>query len=179
MYKLYKSPYPGLGTTVEVYIDNANSLIKRQFKHKGVTCSGHVTEKSYQEIQDAFIQEVYWLEQLESEWIPKTIDIDYDTKTVIQEYTSPDLLHIKHRLKEVIPDITEQIIEMHKFFKSKNVFKRNGSLSNLTLRKEQVIAFDFKWAMQRPDGLEMELKSYDEWLVKIDETLPTKLRELL
>jgi hypothetical protein len=78
-----------------------------------------------------------------------------------------------------VPDIVEQVIEMYKFFKEKNVYKRNGSLSNLTLRDGQLVAFDFKWARLRPNGVEMELRSYDEWLSKIDSSLPNKLRELL
>lgn len=179
MYNLYKSPHYGLGTTVEVHIDEENNLVKRLYKENGITCNGTPTEKTLSDIQNAFLYEVYWLEKLDSEWIPNTIDINYEERIIIQEYTHPDLLHIKPQLKEKVPDIVEQILEMYKFFKSKNVYKRNGSLSNLTLRKDQLVAFDFKWARTRPSGLEMELKSYDQWLCKIDESLPIKLRELL
>lgn len=179
MFELYKSPHYGLGTTVEVHIDKENNLIKRHFKEDAVTCSGNTTQKSLYDIQNAFLYEIHWLENLKSEWIPKTIDIDKTNRIIIQEYTHPDLLYIKPNLKEVVPDIKEQIIEMYKFFKKKNVFKRNGSLSNLTLRNKQLVAFDFKWARQRPEGIEMELKSYDTWLSKIDEDLPAVLRNML
>ena len=179
MYELYKTPHYGLGTTVEVHIDKDNGLIRRHYKEGATTCSGSKTQKSKGEIQDSFMYETYWLEKLESKWIPKTIDIDYSNRIIIQEYTHSDLLYIKPKLKEVVPDIVDQIVEMYKFFKQKNVYKRNGSLSNLTLRNNQLVAFDFKWARQRPKGQEMEIKSYDEWLVKIDDSLPEKLRELL
>jgi hypothetical protein len=179
MFELYKSPHYGLGTCVEVHIDKENGLIRRQYKENAVTVSGEVTNKSKQEIQNAFAYELFWLDRLESKWVPKTIDIDMNSRTIVQEYTYPDLLHIKPKLKEVVPDIVEQVIEMYKFFKEKNVYKRNGSLSNLTLRDGQLVAFDFKWARLRPNGVEMELRSYDEWLSKIDSSLPNKLRELL
>ena len=78
-----------------------------------------------------------------------------------------------------LPDITDQVIRMYEFFKEKNVFKRNGSVSNLTMKNNQLVAFDFKWAKKRPNGLDMELRSYDEWLIKIDKTLPIVLREML
>ena len=179
MFKLYKSPHYGLGTTIEVHIDQKNKLIKRLYKESAITVSGLPTTKTEPEIHNAFNQEVFWLSSLESKWIPKTIDIDYKNKIIIQEYTYTDLLYIKPRLKEVVPDIVDQVIEMYKFFKEKNVYKRNGSLSNLTLNGNQLVAFDFKWARERPTGLEMELKSYDMWLSKIDNTLPEKLRDLL
>jgi len=179
MFELYKSPHYGLGTTVEVYIDKHNNLVKRHFKENAVTCSGNITTKSKYDIQNAFMHEIYWLEELESDWVPKTVDINYKTRTIIQEYTHPDLLCIKTQLNKVVPNIVEQVVEMYKFFKQKNVYKRNGSLSNMTLRNGQLVAFDFKWARRRPEGIEMELRSYDEWLVKIDQSLPQKLRKLL
>ena len=86
---------------------------------------------------------------------------------------------MRKTLWDDVPNITEQIIEMYTFFKEKNVFKRNGSLSNLTVNEGQLIAFDFKWTRQRPKGIEMELHSYDQWLIKINERLPTTLRDLI
>lgn len=174
--KLYKTPHYGLGTCVEVSIDYDKGIIQRQYKLDAITVSGQKTTKSSKEIENFFANEVYWLEKLQSKWIPKTLDINIQTQTILQEYTHPDLLNIKSNLPK---NITEQVIEMYTFFKENNVFKRNGSLSNLTLKNNQLIAFDFKWATERPKGLEMELRSYNEWLVKIDTTLPNKLYGLL
>ena len=70
------------------------------------------------------------------------------------------------------------MVEMYAFFKDNNVFKRNGSLSNLTYNNNQVIAFDFKWAKERPEGLEMEKHSYHNWLKKSAPKLP-ELLELM
>lgn len=179
MFELYKSPHYGLGTCVEVHIDKKNRIISRQYKNDSITCNGSVTKKSPDEIENFFQNEVYWLEKLKSRWIPLTLDINYSTRTIIQEYTHTDLLYNKPNLKEVVPDIVDQVIDMYKFFKEMNMYKRNGSLSNLTLRDKQLVAFDFKWATTRPTGLEMELKSYDQWLSKIDSSLPEKLKALL
>ena len=53
-------------------------------------------------------------------------------------------------------------------------------LANIAKAKNTtIIAFDFKWARQRPKGIEMELHSYDQWLIKINERLPTTLRDLI
>jgi hypothetical protein len=68
---------------------------------------------------------------------------------------------------------------MYTFFKENNVFKRNGSLSNLTVHNNQLIAFDFKWAKVRPEGIDLEKRSYNEWLSKIDKSLPTILQEMI
>lgn len=179
MYKLYKTAHSGPGTTVEVHIDKENKLIRRHYKEDAITCSGYKTQMPKTGIRYSFMNETYWLKKLESKWIPKTVNIDYSNRIIIQEYTHPDLLYIKPRLKEVVPDIVEQVIEMYTFFKSKNVYKCNGSLSNLTLRGNQLVAFDFKWAKYRPYGKKIEIKSYNDWLVKIDSSLPSKLKELL
>ena len=61
-----------------------------------------------------------------------------------------------------------------------NMLKLNGALSNLTFNNDQLIAFDFKWACERPPTdvqKEAELKSYDTWLIKIDQNLPEKLQK--
>jgi hypothetical protein len=179
MFELYKSEHDGLGTMVEVYIDYDARLVRRHYTSSAITVNGNVTTKSETEIAEAFDWEVHWLRELESEWIPHTVDIDTKNKIITQEYTHPDLLSIKPRLHDLVPDITEQVVEMYKFFKSKNVLKRNGSLSNLTLRGDQLVAFDFKWARPAPIGLDMELKSYDAWLSKIDPSLRNSLREIL
>lgn len=179
MFELYKSPHYGLGTCVEVHIDKQNNIIKRQYKDDAITVNGRLTKKSTKEIEDFFMNEVYWLEKLQGPWLPMTLDINLATRTIIQDYTFTDLLSVKKDLFKIVPDIEDQILQMYKFFKEKNVYKRNGSLSNLSLCGKRLIAFDFKWAKERPNGLEMELRSYDEWLSKISPDLPKKLRELL
>ena len=83
------------------------------------------------------------------------------------------------KLHTTIPDIKEQVIEMYAFFKENNVFKRNGSLSNLTVHNGQLMAFDFKWARVRPEGIDLERRSYDEWLCKIDKSLSKILLEMI
>ena len=180
MFELYKSPHYGLGTCVEVKINKKTGYISRQYTTDAVTVSGKKTTKTEKEIKDFFDNEVYWLTKLrDSKWLPKLIWIDRHNQTIYQEYNGPCLLDIKSTIKDQIPNIVEQLVDMHKFFKQQNMFKCNGSLSNLTIKGSQVKAFDFKWATVRPNNLEMELKSYDTWLSKIDPILSVKLRELL
>jgi hypothetical protein len=176
MFELFKTEHKGLGSVVEVSIDYSAQQIKRQYKENGITCNGNETQVKKQDIDNFFQNEVYWLNKLQGEWIPKTLNIDMHTQTIIQEYTGPNLLYQKNNLPE---NIVEQVIEMYKFFKDKNVFKRNGSMSNLTLKGNKLIAFDFKWAKKRPEGLDMEIKSYNDWLSKIDKNLTNTLKEML
>lgn len=174
------SPHDGIGTIVDVSVNEQDMLIKRTFKAGSITAGGKVHNFNIQEVKEFYNNELYWLTKLDSKWLPKLIDFDDTTQTIVQQYYGPCLLDYLHTdLYERIPDIKEQIIEMYNFFKQHNVFKRNGSLSNLSCRGSQVVAFDFKWAKQRPDGIEMELHSYDNWLNKIDKDLPAKLKELL
>lgn len=138
-----------------------------------ITCAGTPTRFSPIEIQEFFEYEKYWTTKLQSEWLPRTLEIGQNF--IVQEYYGPALIDSMPHL----PDIKEQVIEMYKFFKYHNVYKRNGSVSNLTMNGDQLVAFDFKWARERPEGLEMELKSYNTWLNKIDPELTQILTDLI
>jgi len=172
-------PVKETGTIAEVYLNENETLIKKIYKVDGITVSGKPTRYEESDINAAFYNELRWLKELESKWAPKLIDVGDNWLT--QEYYGPDLLenYMAGTLHNDVPRLINQCIEMYEFFKEKNVFKRNGSLSNLTINKGQLIAFDFKWARLRPNGIELELHSYDEWLSKIDNSLPKTLREMI
>ena len=159
-----------MGTLCEVYIDH--DQIKRIFKADAITVANSKTRFSHGQVKAFFDNEIYWLKKLDSDWIPKTLEIGKNF--IIQEYTGPMLLDSISNL----PDVYDQVVEMYKFFKKKNVYKRNGSLSNLTMKGDQLVAFDFKWSSSRPNGYDMELKSYREWLSKIDPRLTNELINL-
>ena len=180
MFQKYTTKHDGVGTVVDVEIDYNANIIKRSFHEGSVTVNGTQHEYKNDEVTEFFENEIYWLQELKSKWVPELIDIDYAKKEILQKYYGPCLLDSYKNKKYLIyvPDIKKQIIEMYTFFKEKNVYKRNGSLSNLTHNNGQLIAFDFKWAKQRPKGKKMEIFSYDTWLVKIDKTLPAKLKEI-
>ena len=179
MFEKYKSPHHGVGTIVDVAIDNDKGLIKRSFQPGSITVGDKVHEYNYNQVKSFFNNEIEWLEELRSKWIPETVEIG--NNFIVQRYYGPCLLDFKPNKEflNYVPDIVDQVIEMYKFFKSHNVFKRNGSLSNLTHDKGQLIAFDFKWATTRPNGIEMEIHSYKEWLNKIDPILTGKLMEMI
>lgn len=175
MWNKFQTTHPGVGTLVDVYIDDEQQYIKRIFDADSITCDGKPNRFDQSQVKEFFEWECYWLNMFKhSEWVPELIEIG-ENYTIQKYYRSCvlDDLHVN------MPDITDQIIEMYKFFKTQKVFKRNGSLSNLTLNGDKLIAFDFKWARPRPVGINMELKSYSQWLNKADPAVEQKLLDLL
>ena len=178
-WKQLKSSHEGLGTIVNVLVDEDQGLISRTFQAGSLTVSGKEHEYTQEQVNEFYQNELYWLDKLKGKWLPELIANNNETQTIIQRYYGPCLLDYLHTdLHTRIPDLKEQMVEMYAFFKDNNVFKRNGSLSNLTYNNNQLIAFDFKWAKERPEGLEMEKHSYHNWLNKIDPKLP-ELLELM
>ena len=120
--------------------------------------------------------EVFWLNYLKSKWVPELLEVGKNY--VITSYYGLDLskVHLLQRPK----DLVSQTLEMYKFFKDKNVFKLNGALRNMTLNKEQLVAFDFKHARFRTNKYkDYEIYSYEKWISKIDIELVEKLKLLI
>lgn len=176
MWKKFKSNHPGIGTLVEVHIDQQAGLIKRRFAFDAVPANGVQQSRfNREQVREFFDWEVYWLTKLDgSRWIPETISISEDT--IVQKYYGSCLLD---DIKKLPKGLTDQVIDMYGYFQQMGLYKRNGSLSNLTMNGKQLVAFDFKWARPRPIGIDMELKSYDEWLSKINPDLSRELRHMI
>ena len=178
-WKQLQSQHDGLGTLVNVLVNEQEGLISRTFQAGYQTVSGKKHEYTQEQVNEFYQNELYWLDRLKGKWLPELIANNDQSQTIMQRYYGPCLFDYLHTdLHTRIPDLKEQIVEMYAFFKDKNVFKRNGSLSNMTYHNGQVIAFDFKWAKERPEGIEMEKHSYHNWLNKIDPKLP-ELLELM
>ena len=165
-------------TLVNVEIDHINNLIKRTFSDKLPNTSGLINprNKTTSEITQMFENEIYWLTKLEgSKFIPELVSYDSVTQNVIQKYYEPSCLITNKK-----PSVDE-ILELYSFFKEQQLFKINGSLSNMSYNGSQLIAFDFKHAISsnRKDKIEYEYFTFDSYLSKIDKSLPVLLRELL
>ena len=144
-------------------IEIKNITIKKTFAYKG-------------EDNFAFLKnEVFWLNYLKSKWVPELIEVG--DNYVITRYYGPDLNTQRNNKVKLADDLSDQTLEMYKFFKEKNVFKLNGALSNLTMNGNQLVAFDWKWARFRTDKYtDYEMFSYEKWLSKIDTELVDKLK---
>ena len=113
--------------------------------------------------------EVFWLNYLKGKWVPELLEVG--NNYVITRYYGGDLIQQKYK-----PD-RQQVIDMFKFFKEKNVFKLNNALSNMTMNGNQLVAFDWKWARFRTDKYkDFEVMSYDKWISKIDNDLIKELK---
>ena len=144
-------------------IEIKNNTIKKTFDYKG-------------EDNFAFLKnEVFWLNYLKSKWVPELIEVG--DNYVITRYYGPDLNTQRNNKVKLADDLSDQTLEMYKFFKEKKVFKLNGALSNLTMNDNQLVAFDWKWARFRTDKyIDYEVISYEKWLSKIDSELVEKLK---
>ena len=144
-------------------IEIKNNTIKKTFAYKG-------------EDNFAFLKnEVFWLNYLKSKWVPELIEVG--DNYVITRYYGPDLNTQRNNKVKLADDLSDQTLEMYKFFKEKKVFKLNGALSNLTMNGNQLVAFDWKWARFRTDKYtDYEMFSYEKWLSKIDTELVDKLK---
>ena len=113
--------------------------------------------------------EVFWLNYLKGKWVPELLEVG--NNYVITKYYGSDLIEQKYT-----PD-RQQVIDMFKFFKEKNVFKLNNALSNMTMNGNQLVAFDWKWARFRTDKYkDFEVMSYNKWISKIDSDLIEELK---
>ena len=113
--------------------------------------------------------EVFWLNYLKGKWVPELLEVG--NNYVVTRYYGRDLIEQKYT-----PD-RQQVIDMFKFFKEKNVFKLNNALSNMTMNGNQLVAFDWKWARFRTDKYkDFEVMSYDKWISKIDNDLIKELK---
>ena len=113
--------------------------------------------------------EVFWLNYLKGKWVPELLEVG--NNYVVTRYYGRDLIEQKYT-----PD-RQQVIDMFKFFKEKNVFKLNNALSNMTMNGKQLVAFDWKWARFRTDKYkDFEVMSYNKWISKIDSDLVEELK---
>ena len=113
--------------------------------------------------------EVFWLNYLKGKWVPELLEVG--NNYVVTRYYGRDLIEQKY-----MPD-RQQVIDMFKFFKEKNVFKLINALSNMTMNGNQLVAFDWKWARFRTDKYkDFEVMSYNKWISKIDSDLIEELK---
>ena len=123
----------------------------------------------YEDNQSFLKNEVFWLNYLKGKWVPELLEVG--NNYVVTRYYGRDLIEQKY-----MPD-RQQVIDMFKFFKEKNVFKLNNALSNMTMNGNQLVAFDWKWARFRTDKYkDFEVMSYNKWISKIDSDLVEELK---
>ena len=138
-------------------IEIIDDKIKKTFDYKG------------EDNQSFLKNEVFWLNYLKGKWVPELLEVG--NNYVITRYYGCDLIQQKHMPSK------EQVIDMFKFFKEKNVFKLNNALSNMTMNDNQLVAFDWKWARFRTDKYkDFEVMSYNKWISKIDSDLVEELK---
>jgi hypothetical protein len=183
-FTLWQTDRSSRGSLAEVWIDVENNLCQKLYKTDGTSITGkqsYHTDKN--EIEKLWNNEIHWSSRLKGEWLLETFEFgalpDDAGFYIIQPY-SPDLIHLYEgglTIKQHIPDVVDQIIEMFKFFQLHDMYKFNHAMSNLTAVSGKIKAFDFKYASARiPAHRPQEIHCIDAWLSKIDPTLKEKLR---
>jgi len=170
--------HDSLGQLASVYLDDTKSYIKRTYDGTGVTVNGNATKHHPLKFVVCWERECRWLEEFKNiTWMPELVEINYDEKYTIQKYYGPDLLEQGF---DKVDDIENQLLDIYKFFNKRNVYKLNGSLSNMSRNGSQLIMFDFKYMRIRSKAArEFEEYSIDTWLSKINPNLVPKLKALL
>jgi len=172
------------GTVAEVHLNDEHTLIKKRYGTDSVTVSGKKTEFTAEVINECFKNEVEWCHKLRGPWLPELFEVHDSKQILIHEYCGPDLLTYwqDKTLYKRIPDIVEQVTDMHEFFKQHNCYKINSSLSNMSVKDGRVVAYDFKWAQKGPLDTfwkNKELECYRLYISKIDKDLPNVLENMI
>ena len=81
-------------STLQAY--EQDMLIKRTFKAGSITAGGKAHNSNTQEVKEFYNNELYWLTKLDSKWLPKLIDFDDTTQTIVQQYYGLCLLDYLH-----------------------------------------------------------------------------------
>lgn len=181
MYELYQTKRGSRGSAAEVWIDKEKRLVKKYYKPNGITITGGVPlHNTIEKLKQLYEAEVFWT----SCYPDFTLEIyEHGSLTTeqgfytLQEYGGDDLIHqIGETIKRRdIPNFSEQILEMFKQFKEKNMYKLNNALCNMVYdsKSKKVKAIDFKYSKVREERLrELEIYSVTEWISKIDSNLP-------
>jgi len=176
---LSKTPGNELGRVCNVSISSDKKFIKRQYSNTLPCVNGLVNPYNYsiQDIRKFFENDIYWTNLLDEDFVVKPVHVNHDTMEIIYNYYGQDLYH-DEELFNSIKDFKEQIISMYTYFKKENIFKGNGSRSNMLFINGKVKAFDFKWTSLRPKGIKLELMSYENWLKAADSSLENDLKVL-
>ena len=167
-----------MGKLSSVYLNEDNTLIKRNLDINGITASGKPSILTKDEADQHWFNETYYLTKFQfMPWVPELVSIDYQNRTIIQKYYGPDLLIQGF---DDVPDIEQQVLEIYKYFKEINVYKFNSSLSNMTKHNGTIMLFDFKYMSARsPELIPYVSREINEWLSKISPTIVPKLMELV
>ena len=170
--------HDSLGQLASVYLDETKSYVKRTYDGTGVTVNGNETKHHPSKFDICWERESKWLKEFQNmPWTPELVEINYNEKYTIQKYYGPDLLEQGF---DKVQNIEDQVMDIYTFFQKRNVYKFNGSLSNMSRNGAQLIIFDFKYMRIRSKEMkEWEEYSIDTWLSKINPNLVPKLKALL
>ena len=189
-YNQYFDDYSSIGSLAEVFINKYEGLVRKYYRIDGIT----ITKKrpitnDLKEFEKFFNTEVEWSKKLKGDNVIKLHESGKIENGfyLVQEYGGLSLLRLYEEydsqplLHKRIPDIKEQIIELYKKFKKHNIYKINSAMCNLLYNDKGTIkAFDFKYVEPRnKQTKQWELHAINEWMSKIDPTLPAELKKLL
>jgi hypothetical protein len=189
MFKLFQKNNGSRGSAAEVWVDEDAGLCKKFYKPNSITITGKKPiDSSMDGLTSLFNTEIYWSTKLKSDKVIELYEYG-ELKNepgfyLIQEWTNPDLLTwykpTKTRLNHIIPDASEQIVEIFKFFKENNIYKINNAMANMTHKNGKIKVFDFKYSFERSeDKRELEIYSINTWVSKIDPNLNNILLDLV
>ena len=145
---LFRHFYKEIGSFIQVEIDPTHKLVFRSFIETPTIVNGNKLKLEKSMIKSLFKNELYWLTLLEGRsYIPKLYNVDEKKQLIVQEYLGEDLLiQINENKVKWTSDFSKQLVDIFNDLYGLGILKRNTSLSNMGLRKNKLIFFDFKWS---------------------------------
>ena len=189
-YELFSTDKSSRGSVGEVYINKKKKLVRKYYRVGGTTITGKPpTEPNserlyeYQDFKKFYETQLYWSEILQGNDSVSIVDHGRIENGFyfVQEYVGPSLITIKDNLKQEIPNVVEQVVAYYEKLKKYDIYTMNSSMSNFVFDSNGVIkAFDYKWTEKRnTENKKYEEKCVNDWIVKIDPTLPKLIQPLL
>jgi serine/threonine protein kinase len=195
MFKRLLHSSPDVGSRVSVFVDTSCHQVKRVFEPNPVLVNGKKARFSARSQEKLFLREIEVLKVFEKQgFVPNLLSVNFEKCSLIQEYFGPDLLIRKSDFGwKWESKHSEQLCEIYDCLYSHGWAKRNGSLSNMTVdRNNNLVLFDFKWSFRLSEkgvslnpaaaglrALDDEIFSVGNYLAKADAKLPEKVLAIL
>ena len=179
-----------------IEIDRAAGLVKKTYGLSSVeTAKPWLSDSTEEDCTRFFENDVRWLRAMAdagADFVPRLVDVDEPSRSYVIPYLGDDLL-IGHVIPRRTADLSrigfrEQVISHFMLYRELGIYKYNHAAINHCIVGSRVMVIDFKWTSARIGGERhrslvdpayAERYAVENWMVKMDPTLPEALLPLI